>query len=614
MPWLKEHAHFAQTGAGSFVLTYQGLLRLDETVPREVVYPVMRALTDGQSFQDACAELPAEQQAPARDLLAILAHHGLMVATRTARSWGLAPLSGRHVSDQPLAICGDEALATGLAAALRQCGLNARAVASADASATAEATGLAMQMPGVAAPGSTLLCHVAENDDGLCWSFAGARGQAPVAPAHSAVRRAASLGAAAPSGGRGAPIPDATVATIAAHQIARGMLCTCPARTPAGKVTFLDRRTLRTTACSVAAHPYDLPAKQQTHEESRRDHEELRDGPPLRRSELAQRWQGLSHERFGVFAGPDDAQLRQLPLNVTVVRLSDPCGLLPAPAAVAGAGIDAEGAWERAIIRALAAYGSMVVDPRLLVDSNGTFLGPREGGATALLRSVRDGSVDAFVRVSDLTDGRERLLPAQQAFPVLGNLRASPVPCGAAAGLHWRQALTHGLLQHCIRLTIRDSPPQARKPSALAAAQFDHDPGVRYLAAMVKAAGIDLTLRDITGAAGVPVVACATASGDTVYGGGMDQVEAVREALTATLLRYQRRCDPVLRAATATPPSTAWTNPASAVPGPDLLIHALTSLGYTPSVFALDHDQAVREVFPCILRVTVQGRSDVAGI
>jgi hypothetical protein len=36
---------------------------------------------------------------------------------------------------------------------------------------------------------------------------------------------------------------------------------------------------------------------------------------------------------------------------------------------------------------------------------------------------------------------------------------------------------------------------------------------------------------------------------------------------------------------------------------PDRLVHALTSLGYTPSVFALDHDQAVHEAFPWVLRV-----------
>jgi hypothetical protein len=126
---------------------------------------------------------------------------------------------------------------------------------------------------------------------------------------------------------------------------------------------------------------------------------------------------------------------------------------------------------------------------------------------------------------------------------------------------------------------------------------------VRYLAAMVKAAGIDLTLYDITGPAGVPVVACASTSEETVYGGSLHLVEAVREALTAALFRYQLRSDPVLEAAVSTMPAI-WTNPDSSTSvGPDRLVDALTSLGCAPSVFALDHDRAAHKAFPYALRV-----------
>jgi hypothetical protein len=332
----------------------------------------------------------------------------------------------------------------------------------------------------------------------------------------------------------------------------------------------------------------------------------LENGRPLPRQELVQRWQRLSDPRFGVFAELDDAKLRQLPLKVSLAPVSDPCGLLPAPPGVAGVGIDGESARERAIVQALAAYGSIVVDPRLLLRRNGEFLGPRECDAARLLRSVRAGSVEAFVRAIDLTDGRERLLPAQQAFPVLRSHETSPVACGTTAALDWRQAVTHGLLKHCVRLTVANPSLQARQPVAIAVEDFEQDPGVRFLAAMVKAAGIDVTLHNITGPAGIPVVACASTSGTTVYGGGGQLTEAVREALTAALFRYQLRRDPVL-AAMPTTTSAVWTNPlSSASANPDQLVNTLTSLGYTPCVFALDHDQAVHETFPYILRVVLE--------
>jgi YcaO cyclodehydratase, ATP-ad Mg2+-binding len=247
-----------------------------------------------------------------------------------------------------------------------------------------------------------------------------------------------------------------------------------------------------------------------------------------------------------------------------------------------------------------------VVDPRLLVDEKGAFLGPREGDAERLLGFVRGGSVNAFARVIDLTDGRERLLPAPVAFPVLRRPRPARIPCGTSAALDWRQALTHGLLQHCVRLTVLASSFQARQASALAE-DFDQDSSVRFLAAMAKAVGIDLTLHDITGPLGVPVVACVSTSGETVYGGGVHLVEAVREALTAALFRYQLWCDPTVKAAISTELSAIWTNPVgTASPNPGRLLTALTNLGYMPAVLALDHDAAVHETFPCILRVILE--------
>src|SRR5262249_25149961 len=157
-----------------------------------------------------------------------------------------------------------------------------------------------------------------------------------------------------------------TLLTIAAKQIARSIHQPSQARPPAGVVTFLDRRTLRTSTHNVTAHPYDMPARQRTLQESRHDREALQTGPPLSRKELSERWQRLSDERFGAFADLDDAKIRQLPLKVALARICDPCGLLSEPPAVVGVGIDSESARERAMVQGLAAYASIVVDPRLL--------------------------------------------------------------------------------------------------------------------------------------------------------------------------------------------------------------------------------------------------------
>lgn len=289
--------------------------------------------------------------------------------------------------------------------------------------------------------------HVAANNDGVCWSFADARTHTPVPLPLAAFRRASSWAvssgaassgvATAPSDGLGTRISRDALMTIAQRQIARGASRPSQARPPLGKVTFPDRRTLRTSTHYVTVHPYDAPAKQRTRDEFRRNLQELRDGQPLGEPELTRRWQLLSDARFGAFAELDDATPRQLPLKVT----------------------------------------------------------------------------------------------------------------------------------------------------------------------MVKAAGLELTLRDITGPIGVPVVACASPAGETVYGSGAKLAEAVTQALTAALFRYQTQTDPVLKSATSMAPPAIWVNPASAESlSPDRLVSALTGLGYLPSVFGLDHDPAVSAAFPYVLR------------
>ena len=413
-------------------------------------------------------------------------------------------------------------------------------------------TSLVIEIPSTQEGDSALLCHVAADDEGVCWSFTDVRSVTPVPPPLAAFRRAAAPGAKAASfDASGLRISHETFTAIAAKQIVHG-IGPSRVRPAAGMVTFLDRRTLGTSTHNVTVHPFDVPAKPQTRDEFLRDLLGLQNGSPFCRQELTGRWQRLSDKRFGAFADLDDSNFRQLPLKVSLARISDPCSLLPAPPAVVGVGIDPESARVRAIVQALVTYGSIVVDPRLLVDENGAFLGPREGDATRLLGSVRGGSVDAFVRAVGLTDGRERLLPVQLAFPVLRTPQPTRAPCGASAALGWRQALTHGLIQHCVRLTVSDSSFQTRKascsvsrglrPRLRCAISCRNGESCRH---RPHPARHHRTCRD-------PGRGVCIEFGEYGLRRGVHLVEAVREALTAALFCYQLRCDPVLKAAIPT--------------------------------------------------------------
>jgi len=80
MLWLKNNTYFARAGSGRFLLSCDAPLRLDETVPVDVVDSVISALTEGRSSHDISAQLAADQRADAWRLIGILADEGLLVA------------------------------------------------------------------------------------------------------------------------------------------------------------------------------------------------------------------------------------------------------------------------------------------------------------------------------------------------------------------------------------------------------------------------------------------------------------------------------------------------------------------------------------------------------
>jgi hypothetical protein len=590
---LKDDAYFAHTDDGMYALSYDGLIRLDELITGEVVDTLTAALQAGMSFDMATRQLPQEQRPAARELERILRNHGLLVDSAKQTS-GSTQGSDAQPYGRPVIVTGEPVPVARLVGALRACGADAHGANEVE---TAEV------VAPVVRDGDPAL-HVGGNEDYVCWSFADPDTAGPVPLAVSAVRRARS-NAFDPddADGNGEPMACKTFTAIAARQITHATRRAAEARS----VTVLDRRTLRTTTHQVTVHPYDVPAVQLSSEATRARLAMLEAGVGLTEDDIEERWDSLSDSRFGAFSALEDTDFRQLPLKVVRVRASDPSGLSTVPPAVFGVGTTRARARARAILTALATYTSNVVDPRLLVNERGRFLTSSDSDPVPLLASVRAGEIQACIRADDLIDDEECILPAALAFPALGPKVPVTTPCGASAGLDWKQALTYGLLQHCVQVTISERSQLGWQSFILRKEDFEHDAEVRYLLAMVRAAGIEITLRDITGPLGVPVVACySSAEGSTFYGGGVDLVDAVREALTGTVFGYQVRDDPALSAALPAGPPSVWVSPnCSEAPDPHWLVSALENFGYAPSVIALDHDRAVSEAFPYVLRVVV---------
>jgi hypothetical protein len=591
---LGEHVYFADTPAGAYAIGYSGLLRLDGEASRAMVAELMVALGKG---------------------------------TRCGPD--------RYRSARVL-VTGSGALVDALAVALRGSGAAMVRILSPDDAAAAVMTGeleLAVvvldpdagldnggaELADACTAGGVSLSQIALDAVAAYWSPPEPpSGTAPVLG--SALRRVAALNTWPAREGPGTDwATDEVFIAILARQIAQNVFRygSEAAGSTSRYIKIVDRRTLSTSEHRVAYHPYDLPARQLDDEGFRACLADLRNGAELTREDLATRWSSVSDDRVGVVTCLHDEFSEQLPLRASAAGVSDPAGLLvPGGFTVAGVGTDSAAAYEQTRLLALAAYGSVMLDPRQLVDRHGSFLSAADAQALPLLRSVRRGAVEAFVRAADLTDGRTRLIPADQAFPVLrarSALGPYAIACGTAAARGWDRAVADALVQHCLRLTIRGSLKCSGSSSVLDPRDHDRDDEtIGFCLDMLRAAGIDAVLHDLTGRLAVPVVASTFGSGNTVYGCGADLRHAVREALIATLLRYQAHRNPGLAAAWATTRTAglAAADLVSARRDAARLADALDRVGRPPAVFVLDHDHAVHGAVPYIVRVVLGGDDD----
>ncbi|MEJ8654556.1 hypothetical protein WKI65_42630 [Streptomyces sp. MS1.AVA.3] len=346
-------------------------------------------------------------------------------------------------------------------------------------------------------------------------------------------------------------------------------------------VTRIDLETLRTSTHAFLPHPAAAPARPETREEFTRRLERLGATAPLDNDTFSQRAARCFDPYVGVLSALDEGEFTQVPLNVTEA-VARAVSTVP----VHGAGTGFAEARRDAALRGLASYAAHHPDARRY--------GP--GG------TVWGWALD------------ERRAEAVAASRVC----ATDHETGVAARLSWDEAVADGVAQHCVRLALRDvaqgrsRPRRVRlKPDALA-------PGARQLLDLLSASRGSVEVADIGGALGVPVLAW--------WQGGRPAAatcgeEAVVEGLRAVLLDRQSAMtdEPVYAPARlgclGAPVTSDESAELPAPAGPERMVEALRSRGARPLVVPLDHDPAVHELLPFLVRVVIadETREDAAG-
>jgi hypothetical protein len=397
------------------------------------------------------------------------------------------------------------------------------------------------------------------------------------------------------------PVARSAVAAQAAQHVFRTLTgCVAPA---ADQVVEVDLATLRSDAHRVLPHPFSGPARADSLENRIA---RLAAAAPVAPDDFARAVMAGVGDRLGILGTPTEGDAAQVPLHVCEIAVADPVGLLAGrpPARVTAAGVDYATARHRAALRALATYGSLMLDPRRLASVNGR--PPRaRADPRSLLGALRSGAVDGH----DILHGGTHPVDVYRAFPALRPGRRPYVaPPAVVAAYDWPAAVRQALLAHCRRLTLADA---ARSPRPFP--RVDPALGPPRFTDLLAATGRPLTVYDITGSLGVPTMLCYLGSAPAGCSSALTSRAALDLVLEETLLRHQARTDP--HAAYAPPPVRGLPHPPLAgayatvtdeAVTADAVAAALLARGHRPIAVPLDHDPAAAAILPFTVHVVLE--------
>ncbi|MEU5208790.1 hypothetical protein [Streptomyces sp. NPDC020742] len=363
---------------------------------------------------------------------------------------------------------------------------------------------------------------------------------------------------------------------LAAFTALTGIADGAPSPADAGRMTRIDLETLRTSTHAFLPHPATVPARPETREEFTRRLERLGSTPPLDEATFSQRAARCFDPYVGVLCALDEREFTQVPLNVTEA-VPHTEGAAP----VYGAGTDFAEARREGALRGLARYAAHHVDDRRL-------------GA--------GGAVWGWA----LDEQRAEAVAASRVF-------ATDHEVGVAARLSWADAVADGLAQHCVRLALREVAQGRARPRPVRLRRDALPPEARGLLDLLHASRGSVEVTDIGEALGLPILAWAQA-GRTVTAtcGPASVVEGLRAVLLdrQSVMTDEPAYAPVRLGELAAPASGEEWIEVPAPAGRERMVEALRSRGMRPLVVPLDHDPAVHEVLPFLVRVVI---ADEAG-
>ncbi|MDF5756350.1 hypothetical protein [Spongiactinospora sp. TRM90649] len=354
-----------------------------------------------------------------------------------------------------------------------------------------------------------------------------------------------------------------------------------PADASRPMITRIDLETLQTTSHRCHPHPGAAEASVETEAEFADRYAAFTAATAPASDDFSAKAATLYDPYLGVFTSLDEQEHSQIPLRLAEASVSDPFGLLGVRPMVHGAGKTLELARRRCGEAALRAYASLAVD---------------------IGRLREDGEV-LYAYAQNLILGKAERVDARLAHPILADLStgAFTIPLGLVSGATADEALTRGLLDHCVARTVLEARTGETPFPRLGPEVMDGIDAEDSLSAL-RIAGVDIAIYDITGSLGVETYAVCADGKAAAYVAGAHLSAGLEQAVLA----YQTGGTNVPDLpATVRGTQVRQEPPATTIPSWREMAEILHSRGAQVHALPAGHDPAVTGVLPTLVQVVV---------
>jgi len=316
---------------------------------------------------------------------------------------------------------------------------------------------------------------------------------------------------------------------------------------------------------------------------------------PLEEETFSRRVVTCFDPSLGIFTYLGEDDFVQMPLNVSRLTVSAPMNPEQAQETVTltHAHLTLDATRRRLTLAGSALYAARLVDQRrLLADA---------GGREAL--------------AYDLHSKQVRRIPAAEAYPALDRQRSPSALLGVSAGLSWAEACARALLDHCLAMTLQEVRQGVARCTEMLLNSQTLDKRGNHLHTLAEQTGVPLRIYHVTGSLQVPVLGFCAEDETIGYTAHFDVAQALNEGLERVVQHFQSHHEEqpdyalpgVVHLPTAgcvaigSPPHgpalSGWRE------GLDWLVETLHHERWRMAAVPLDHDPALAEVLPFLVRI-----------